>query len=245
MNRLTRRELKTDQFVAEVEHGVEYVAGHRKQLLVGGGIAAVLLLIGLGVYFWMSSQKSARMSLLAKAYTVLDSPTGQPQGDFKPPYATTAERDAVAAKAFQEVMTKYPNSEEGRIAKYFLASQAANQAKWGEAEKQLQDLASSADESTASLAKLQLAQVYSAQNKIGDAEKLLRELIAKPTVMVSKEQATITLGRLLMPTKPAEARKLLEPLRTERSAVSRAAVAALGEGGTPDSDPAIPMPTVR
>ena len=81
----------------------------------------------------------------------------------------------------------------------------------------------------ASLAKFALAQMYQAQGKIAQAEQLLRGLVQKPTVMVSKEQATIALGRLLGPTKPAEARKLLEPLRTERSAVSRAALTALSE----------------
>ena len=42
---------------------------------------------------------------------------------------------------------------------------------------------------------------------------MLRDLIAHPTIFVSKEQATITLARYLAPKKPAEARKLLDPLR--------------------------------
>ena len=44
---------------------------------------------------------------------------------------------------------------------------------------------------------------------------MLRDLIAHPTIFVSKEQATITLARYLAPKKPAEARKLLDPLRAE------------------------------
>lgn len=50
----------------------------------------------------------------------------------------------------------------------------------------------------------------------------------QPTLFVSREQAAIELARLLGPTKPAEARKLLEPLRTDkRSTVSRAALTQL------------------
>ena len=50
-----------------------------------------------------------------------------------------------------------------------------------------------------------------------------------PTILVSKEQATIALGKLLLRTKPEEGRKLLEPLRTQAGAVSRAAISALSE----------------
>jgi hypothetical protein len=47
---------------------------------------------------------------------------------------------------------------------------------------------------------------------------------------VSKEQAIIALAKLKAKDNPAEARKLLEPLRAEkRSAVSRAAITALNE----------------
>ncbi len=62
-----------------------------------------------------------------------------------------------------------------------------------------------------------------------DAEKLLRSLIDDPTILVSKEQATIALAKVLAKKNPAEARKLLEPLRAERGPVSRAALTALGE----------------
>jgi hypothetical protein len=63
---------------------------------------------------------------------------------------------------------------------------------------------------------------------MAEAEKLLRSLIAKPSAFVSKEQATIALAELLASRNPAEARKLLEPLRSARPAISQAAIAALG-----------------
>ncbi len=50
-----------------------------------------------------------------------------------------------------------------------------------------------------------------------------------PTIFVSKEQATFTLATGISKTKPAEARKLLEPLRTSRSSISQAAITALAE----------------
>src|SRR5581483_12339966 len=74
-----------------------------------------------------------------------------------------------------------------------------------------------------------LAQMYASQGKTADAEKLLRELVDKPSVFVSKEQATLELAKVIGKKNPAEARKLLEPLSaSSRTAVSRAAVAELG-----------------
>jgi len=87
----------------------------------------------------------------------------------------------------------------------------------------------SGNKAYASVARLSLAQLYQAQGKTAEAEKLLRSLMEEPTILVSKEQATIALGGLLAASRPEEARKLLEPLRTERSAVSRSAISVLSE----------------
>ncbi len=234
MEKLTRKELKTDRLVETVSGRVEYLADHRKQAIIWGCVALGVLVAGLGGWQYMRSQKAARIELLSKGYMVMDSPVGPAQGGVTPPYATEAERRVAAVKAFDEVTAKYPGSEEAMVARYFLATQSASQAKWTEAEGGLKEVSSKANADLASLASFSLAQVYAAQDKIQESEKLLRALIDKPTTLVSKEQAQVTLGRLLLASRPEEAKKLLEPLRTARSAVSRAAVNALGEGsGTP------------
>jgi prepilin-type processing-associated H-X9-DG protein len=79
------------------------------------------------------------------------------------------------------------------------------------------------------MAKLSLAQVYFLDGHVSQAEALLRALIAHPTLFVSKEQATLALASGLAKTNPGEARKLVEPLRTSRSAVSAAALELYGE----------------
>jgi thioredoxin-like negative regulator of GroEL len=105
----------------------------------------------------------------------------------------------------------------------------AEQGNLGEAEKQLLAASESADEKYASLAKLSLAQIYFASGRADQGEKLLRGLIEKPTVFVSKEQATISLARHLMSTKPAEARKLLRPLLSKPGGVGQVAIALSAE----------------
>ena len=107
--------------------------------------------------------------------------------------------------------------------------------------KMYQTVIDSAPANYSSLAKLSLSEIYASQNKTGEAEKLLRSLVDSPTTFVSKEQASLNLGRLLATSNPVEARKLLEPLRESRTAISRAAITALGSipvtNAPPPNDP--------
>jgi len=82
-----------------------------------------------------------------------------------------------------------------------------------EAEKTLQEVAQHGNGNFASLAKFSLAQIYYSDGRDAQGEAILRDLMDHPTTLVSKEQATITLARYLMIKRPAEARKLLDPLR--------------------------------
>ena len=98
-----------------------------------------------------------------------------------------------------------------------------------EASKLFQEVAQKGDERYASLAKLSLAQIYFAQGNLDAGRKILDDLIAHPTLFVSKDQATIALARALIATKPEEARKLLDPLRTRGDAVGQVALTLYGQ----------------
>jgi len=230
MNKLSRKELKTDHFIEEVGHSVEYVSSHRKPFVWAGIGAVVLLVAGLGVYLFLQSGKAKRQEALGKAYAIQHATFG-PSVPGGPPssYPTASVRDAAAQKVFGEVAAQYPNSEEGLIAKYFMAGYAANQSKWPDAEKLFQEVGNNASKETASLARFDLSQVYAAQNKTAEAEKLLRTLADNPTSVVSKDQAQLSLARVLAKSNPAEAKKLLETLKAGPSAVSRAALSAQAE----------------
>ena len=124
---------------------------------------------------------------------------------------------------------KYAGSEEGNIAEYYLGAVKADQGKLAEAEKSFQEVARKGDQNYVSLARLSLAQIYFADGRSDLGERTLRELIAQPTIFVSKEQAAITLARYLMLKKPAEARKLLDPLRNRPGEVGQVALQVYGE----------------
>lgn len=229
MDRLEREKLKHDKFVEQVGHTIEAAAEHRKGLYKIGGAVVAVLVVALGIYFYMDSQASARQEALRQAMRVQQAQIGQGESEFVLSYPDQATKDRETEKAMRDLANKYPGSKEAAIAHFYIGAMYADQGKSPEAEKEWKIVADSSDKAYSSQAKFSLAQLYASDGRTAEAEKLLRDLIANPTIMVSKEQATITLARVLASSKPEEARKLLEPLRTERSAVSRTALNALGE----------------
>jgi predicted negative regulator of RcsB-dependent stress response len=225
-----RRELKHDKFVDQVGHTVEYANEHRDQVIKYGIAALVVLLLGVGVYWYLNHQRDVRQAELRQAMSAFEAGVGQ-GGEFLRSFTTQADKDKAVVKELGDVANKYSGKDEGRVARYFLGVYHADKGNLAEAEKNLKPVAESGSDAYASQAKWSLAMLYESMGRSDDAEKLLRSLINDPTIMVSKEQATISLARLLSKRKPAEARKLLEPLRAESGPVSRAAITLLGELG--------------
>jgi predicted negative regulator of RcsB-dependent stress response len=229
VDRVTRKELKSDRFALEVGHTVEYVAGHRREVLMYVALIAGVLLISIGVYLYLAREHSTRQAELREALRLQDATIAVTGTDYLPNFQSQAEKDKAVDKALQDVASKYAGKDEGEIARYYLGMAAADKGKLDDAIKYLRVAADSASNDYASLARFSLAQVYQAQGKNAEAEKELRYLMDHPSILMSKEQATIELGKVLLRTKPDEGRKLLEPLRTQSGAVSRAAITALSE----------------
>ena len=229
MARITRKELKTDKFALEVGHTVTFFEDHQKELVRYGAGAVVVVLLIIGYSIYARHQHSLREAMLARAIQVQESPIGPPTPGQNQNFPTQEARDEVAVKFFGELQSKYPSSEEGEIATYYLGSIQADQGKLAEAEKSFKQVADHGDSKYASLSKFSLAQIYFADGRADAGESTLRDLMAHPTIYISKEQATITLARFIGPTKPEEARKLLDPLRNQVGAVSQAALAAYSE----------------
>ncbi len=155
------------------------------------------------------------------------SPTPQPPNLN---YPTQDAKDKARTKAFSDVAAKYHGSQEGAIAGIYIAAEQVDKGNYTGAERLYKDVADSAPADYASLAKLSLAGVYSAEGKKSDAQKLMQSLIDHPSALVSKEQATIQLADMLIPTNPDEAKKLLQPLTTStRAPISRAAIDEMGK----------------
>jgi predicted negative regulator of RcsB-dependent stress response len=228
--RITRKELKTDKFALEVGHTFTFFEEHQKELLRYGigVVVAVVLIIGFVMY--SRSQHAVREEALAKAIQVQETAVGPITNPSQnPTFPTQEAKDEVALKTFGELQSKYPGTDEGEIAEYYLGAIKADQGKLAEAEKNFKNVADKGSSQYASLAKFSLAQIYFSDGRGDEGEKVLRDLIAHPTVYVSSDQATIALARFIGPKKPAEARKLLDPLRSKPGAVGQTALSVYGE----------------
>lgn len=228
MDRKTRKNLKTDKFAAEMQHGFEFMTEHSDAVKKYGAIAAAVIVLVAAIFFYMRYQGDVREKALSEAMKIDQAHIGPAPPGFLT-YPTQEEKDKARAKAFSDLASKYHGSQEGAIGEFYLASDAVEKGNLAEAEKRFKDVMDSAPAAYASLAQLALAKVYAAQGKDAEGEKLLRDLMAHPTVTVSKDQATIALAVIIGKKSPDEARKMLEPMRTERTAISRAAVQALGD----------------
>jgi hypothetical protein len=228
VSRITRKELKTDQFALEVEHGITLFGQHKSDIAKYGGIAVALVAIVVAYTFYSRHESGTREQALASAIRVQEAPVGQ-SGNGGLTFPSQEAKDQESTRVFTDLQSKYSGSSEGEIASYYLGSIKADQGKLAEAEKLFQHVAEKADANYASLAKLSIAQICFASGRNAQGETILRELIANPTIFVSADQATISLARFLGPTKPAEARKLLEPLRTRTGSVGQVALTLLGE----------------
>jgi predicted negative regulator of RcsB-dependent stress response len=227
--RITRKELKTDKFALEVGHTVDFFEEHHTELIRYGAIALAVAALVVAIMLYRGHQHSVRQEALAHALQIQEAPVGQAPPGTEISFATQGAKDKEAAKAFGELASKYSGTDEGHIAEYYLGCFAADQGKLADAEKRFQSVADSANKRYASLANLSLAQVYFAEGKNDQGEKLLRSLMEHPTVFVSKDQATITLAKAIAHSKPAEARKLLDPLRAVAGPVSQTAIQAYSE----------------
>ena len=235
MDKLDRKDLKHDHFVEEVQHLVDSAKVNKGRVELIGGIVLAAIVLGFGGYYYMERLQTERQTALMDAIKIQEGvvvvPGNQAPAGVKG-FPSEAAKNEAASKGFSTVALKYAGKDEGEIARYYMGVLAADQGKTDEAVKHFQQVAANASKNYASLAKFSLSQLFGQQGKLADAEKLLKELEDSPTMMVSKEQAQIERARLIAKTKPEEAKKILDPLRTsDRPLVSRSALSASAELG--------------
>jgi predicted negative regulator of RcsB-dependent stress response len=229
VNRISRKELKSDPFATEVQHSLEYVTDHRSQVIRYGSIVVGVVALAVAWFLYSQHQHTVRQDKLASVFRISDANVGEAANPFSLSFPTDQAKDQALVKALTD-LAQYSGSDEGTVAEFMLAAHAADKGNAQEAERRLRNVVDNGKGPYVSLAAVQLARIYGSQGKIADARALLQPIIDKPTVFVSKEEAELVLAKILGPTKPDEARKILDRLRgDQRPAISQTAVAEAGE----------------
>lgn len=228
MRRQTRKQLKTDKFAQDVNLTFSFLKEHRSESIRYGLIGLAVVLLGTGYYFYSRHQAVVREDALAAAIRIDDAIIAPNPTDTNLNFVTQEAKDKARTAAFADLAAKYPGTAEGAVGGIFIAAEQSDKGNLAGAEKTYKEVMDSAPTEYAAEARVSLAHIYAAEGKTQDAEKLLRYLIDHPTALISKEEATLELGDVLATSNCAEALKLVEPLRTSRTAISKAAIAEVG-----------------
>lgn len=175
-DRLSRKEMKRDQFAESVGQFTEYVYGNLRTILwIAGGIA-VAVLLAVGIAFWLQVRAAQAQEALAYARTVYQAPVGdtdpQPDDPETPTFADEASRQAKARELFQEVREDYGGSDAARVASLYLARIAAGEGDLDTA-RELWREAAEGEQAGAIEARLNLISLDRAQ---GQTEELIADL---------------------------------------------------------------------
>ncbi len=174
MKRITRKNLKSDKFAQEVSTVWDWTAEHQGEVVRYGSIGLAVVLLVVGIFYYVRYQAGVRQEALAAALKIDNANVGGAPQPGMMQFATQDEKDKAWQKAFADVAAKYHGSQEGAIAEMYLASAAADKGDLATAAKRYQDVVDSAPKAYASMARMALAETYQAQGKDAEAEKILR-----------------------------------------------------------------------
>jgi len=218
MAHISRKELKKDEVRETLVHGAEAVYTHQKLVAYIVGIALIAAIVVFGWRFYSQRQTmkaSAALDDALKVYNARVRAAGEPEEPGELSYMIEKNKYEDASKKLIEVAQRYPRTRPGQLARYYAGLSFEKLGRDADAQKWLQDLASSGDDEFAALARFELAQIADRTGKPDDAVKLYQQLIAKPTALVPKPVAMLALADHWRKTNPAEAAKLYNQIKSE------------------------------
>src|SRR5258708_27060272 len=109
--RLTRKDIKRDEFANAVGRSFEFAESHSRQLLLTLGTVLLAVLVGILAFFYVNHRSDLANEALAKAtkvYTAPIDPAGaKPNDPREPSFATAAARQARARQLFERLRSDY------------------------------------------------------------------------------------------------------------------------------------------
>ena len=209
--RLTRKEIKRDDFATAVGRSVEYAETHVRTLVYAIGGALLLIALAVGFYFYRGNLRQEASEALAKAMAVYQAPiaaTGaKPADPSEPSFPTEAARQARAKEMLEKVRGDYGSTDAADIAGLYLAQIAANENKLDEARKIWTDFVDDHGNSLlAGETRLNLIDLDRKQGKGEQVVQNLRSMLEKSDAPLPQDVVLMELGTTLEQLKrPQEA----------------------------------------
>ncbi len=225
---ISRKELKQDKIHDAIEHSAEAVYSHKQLALVVLLVVAIFT-AGYGGWSIYTDRQTAAASALfdtaMRAYAGHVGASADPAEPGEASYPDETARSTDAEQKFTVVADKYPNTNPGRLARYYSALCLEDLDRQNQALEQLKRISAGSDKELASMAQYQTAVIYVRTGKGDDGVKILRTLADKPSIFVPRPVALLELASALSQSNPKEATTVYQQVKKEfpESAISEEA----------------------
>ena len=219
----TRRQLKQDAFsrvtIGAAEKTAHWTVEHRSTVIISSVVVVVVLALGIGGWYYLSSQDEKASLKLSQAVRTMEAPlrpAGTPAQPDIQTFTSAKERSETARKQFQEIVNNYPHTRTSDMAHYFLGVTASELSDNATAEQNFKEVSSSRNKDLSAIAKFALASLYAQTKRTKEAVTLYQDLISKPTATVSKVTAQLQLAELYQDSnQPTEAKRIYEQVKKD------------------------------
>ena len=222
MDRLTRHQLKQDEFRDGLERFEAYFKEHYKDILNYTIVVVVVVGLAAGLKFYTDRQEAQASADLGAALDTFRAYVGQPApgtpDSGMPSFNSAQEKYKKALSQFQAIVDNYkmvPRPKAVAIARYQAGVCHALLGDHAAAIATLEAATRTHDAEIAGLAKFSLASELAKSGKVPEAAKVYQDLADHPTFSVPRATALLALADAYRGTQPAQARQIYERLSKE------------------------------
>lgn len=200
--RLTRKDIKRDDFTAAMGRGVEYAGSHVRNIAYAIGGILLLVALGIAIHFYRAHRLEEANHALTVAMKVYQAPvtaTGaKPTDPDEPSFATDDARRARAKELLQKVRDGYGSTDAGAVASLYLAQIAAGEGRLDDARKLWSDYADDHEGTMLGAeARLNLLALDRKQGKGEQVAQALRGMLEKGDTPLPQDMILHELGTTL------------------------------------------------
>ena len=222
MDRLTRHELKQDEFRESLDQLEEYLKVHLKEILTVVILVIVVVGSAAGLKYYLVEQEANANMDLAAALRTFQAYVGTVTPGSMPPdtetYATSADKYKAALEKFNAIVLKYrmyPRPKAVGIALYHVGICQSLLGNSTAAINTLQEASHNGDREIATLAQFALAGEFLKTGKKQEAAKIYENLADHPSFAVPRASALLAMADALKDSQLARARQLYDQIQKE------------------------------
>jgi len=222
MDRLTRHELKQDDFRETLDQIEQYLKTHLKEILTVAALVIVVVGLAGGLKYYLDQQDANANLELASALRTFEAYVGTVNPDAlggeSETFMSAADKYRRARDQFNAIILKYrmfPRPKAVGIARYHVGVCEALIGDSPAAIKTLQEASGDGDREIATLAQFALAGEFLKTGKKQEGLTIYQHLADHPSLAVPRASALLAMADSLKDSQPAQARKLYDQVQKE------------------------------